>query len=1165
MILVWLTRAASAATLEVGIDFPTIQDAIDAASDGDIIHIPAGTWAEAIDLGNLAITLRGDGAGVTLLSPGTSEDVVTMSSSRVAAITDLTIAPAGGTGIRLERGELSLDGVTIDGGGSSTSRGGGIYADGAELELIDVTFTGSTAAYGGHLYLTGGSAVTGSAVEFTGGTAATGGAIYADDASTILLIDVIASGAYASGDGGFAYLDSAEFSASDLFLDTPTGRNTSGVGFYVTGHGALMLADSSISGAEASGWSSGYAGGAIWLGDGSVAQIDDSTFSSNTAYSGGAVYLENAATARFSNVRFEDNVADAYGGGLYVSDGAEVECESCVFASNTADSGGGAMVATRATFLDTDGTFTDNQANDSGGGLAMAGSAEVQLEASIFSGNAADADGGAIFGAGEIEGNDVTFSGNVSRSGDGGAIGGAAELALSGATFDGNEARLGSGGAVGTGGDTSLESSRFTDNSANDSGGAVWSSAASLDVWEGTFFRNTADREGGAIATSAVATVSLARSYLHGNSAKTGGAVSLSEVSGSAILSNLRLTDNVASEDGGGVWLSGSVEIEVVNNTFAGNDGARDGGHLYTSTAVSLVNNILLSAADGGGTYGTDATTDRYYNLAWDNAGGDWSGWSDPTGVSGNVSVDPELDAYSADADETNDSLFLGVASPAIDAGSPVLFDVDGTRSDIGAFGGPDADVLDGDGDGAYDNVDCDDSDASVNRSATDIPYDGVDQDCSGSDESDVDGDGVAASVAGGDDCDDDAASVNPSAAEVWYDGIDQDCSGGSDYDQDGDRHDSAFKGGGDDCNDLDSAIHASAIEVWYDGIDQDCDGRNDYDRDKDGFISQDFGGSDCDDYNAARHPGNTEIPYDGIDQDCDGTDLVDVDGDGWVSEQAGGSDCNDAQASVYPGAAEDPTDGFDTDCDGFSEWDRDGDGFDDLAYGGGDCADFDAAINPDTEEIWYDGIDQDCDGRDDDQDGDGWLVADDCDDENPATHPGAVERWDGVDNDCDGYSEIDDRDGDGLIDLQEWVLGSDPEDPDTDGDTMLDGFEFTEGPDRDGDHLPDCIDTDDDSDGIASRTEMRIDVNGDDVPDTDIDGDGLVNAHDVDSDGDGFPDKLEGVADLDFDGVGDWADYQGDLVGGGCATDWAGVLLPGLLLAGFRRGRASGKVRRTG
>ena len=73
--------------------------------------------------------------------------------------------------------------------------------------------------------------------------------------------------------------------------------------------------------------------------------------------------------------------------------------------------------------------------------------------------------------------------------------------------------------------------------------------------------------------------------------------------------------------------------------------------------------------------------------------------------------------------------------------------------------------------------TDCDDASASRYPGATEVPYDGIDQDCSGFDLTDVDLDGYPAAEAGGDDCDDNDAAIHPGASETWEDGFtDNDC-----------------------------------------------------------------------------------------------------------------------------------------------------------------------------------------------------------------------------------------------------------------------------------------------------------------------------------------------------------------------------------------------------
>jgi Ca2+-binding RTX toxin-like protein len=89
--------------------------------------------------------------------------------------------------------------------------------------------------------------------------------------------------------------------------------------------------------------------------------------------------------------------------------------------------------------------------------------------------------------------------------------------------------------------------------------------------------------------------------------------------------------------------------------------------------------------------------------------------------------------------------------------------------------------------------------------------------------------------------------------------------------------------------------------------------------------------------------------------------------------------------------------------CENVQLPDTDGDGSTDDV----DCDDLNPAIHPGAVDVPGDGIDQDCSGADaaiPDSDGDGVNDNLDCNDGNPAIHPGAVDiPGDGIDQDCSG------------------------------------------------------------------------------------------------------------------------------------------------------------------
>jgi hypothetical protein len=122
----------------------------------------------------------------------------------------------------------------------------------------------------------------------------------------------------------------------------------------------------------------------------------------------------------------------------------------------------------------------------------------------------------------------------------------------------------------------------------------------------------------------------------------------------------------------------------------------------------------------------------------------------------------------------------------------------------------------------------------------------------------DADGDGEAADT----DCDDSDAAINSSATEVLYDGIDNDCNAATldtvDADGDGENSDT-------DCDDSDSLTYSGAA-----ANDSTTACMTDADGDGYGDINGTTAGTDCDDSDSMVNPGATEIQNDGIDNDCD-------------------------------------------------------------------------------------------------------------------------------------------------------------------------------------------------------------------------------------------------------------------------------------------------------
>ncbi len=99
---------AMGATIHVPDDYGTIQAAIDASSNGDLILVEADTYTENIDFLGKAITVRSeDGPETTIIDGGQNGSVVTFDSG--------------------EDNDSVIDGFTITNGNGTSGYGGGIY------------------------------------------------------------------------------------------------------------------------------------------------------------------------------------------------------------------------------------------------------------------------------------------------------------------------------------------------------------------------------------------------------------------------------------------------------------------------------------------------------------------------------------------------------------------------------------------------------------------------------------------------------------------------------------------------------------------------------------------------------------------------------------------------------------------------------------------------------------------------------------------------------------------------------------------------------------------------------------------------------------------------------------------------------------------------------
>lgn len=247
-----LTQVAFSAQLSVPGQYPTIQSAIYAAGDGDVLNISSGTYHESIDFLGKAITVQPAGSGQVTIDAGGSGSAVVFKNG--------------------EQADSVLKGITIR-GGSGTSYagltvGGGIYIRSAGPTIRDCTIEHCDAGGGGGIGQVNGTAtVIGCTIQFNS----------ADEGGTY--------------GGGGVYVKFGRLTLTNCRIMDNQSVGWSPGGGMSSDFGRVTAVNCLIARNDATTW-----GGGLFNSSGDVDMINCTITDNHAGFSGGGLYTQYAAT-----------------------------------------------------------------------------------------------------------------------------------------------------------------------------------------------------------------------------------------------------------------------------------------------------------------------------------------------------------------------------------------------------------------------------------------------------------------------------------------------------------------------------------------------------------------------------------------------------------------------------------------------------------------------------------------------------------------------------------------------------------------------------------------------------------------------------------------------------------------------------------------------------
>ncbi len=311
-VLALLTGPTQAAELHVPADHNTIQAAIDAAVDGDIVIVADGTYTgegnRGIGFRRKAITVRSEnGPENCIIDCETSARAFYFGSRQDSdsVLDGFTITRSSGHAISCSYASPTITNCIITGNYT-----GGIYCNLSDPTITNCRFTSNSGRYGGGIscYQSNPTIVNCTITDNTS-TYRGGGGIYCRAESNLTIINCTFSG------------------------NSSTDDRYGGGGIFCDWGSSLTVVDCTFSGNSAIS-----SGGAI-SNEGSGAQLIGCLFSGNSAgENGGAIY--STGECRLTGCTFSDNSAQDSAGGIFSEANKPIFLTNCILWGNTDTSGG---------------------------------------------------------------------------------------------------------------------------------------------------------------------------------------------------------------------------------------------------------------------------------------------------------------------------------------------------------------------------------------------------------------------------------------------------------------------------------------------------------------------------------------------------------------------------------------------------------------------------------------------------------------------------------------------------------------------------------------------------------------------------------------------------------------------------------------------------------